>query len=76
MFTSVPVCTGISLVDGTGLGLLYPSLGIAVQAASTMDNAMTYAAFLHNFVSSLSGTINIVVAGCGVVLNQLQMAHG
>lgn len=60
--TSVTGWIFLNLVGGLGLGVLFPSLGYAVQASSTSDN-LAIAVAMFSFFRALGQAIGVAVGG-------------
>lgn len=68
--TSVPAWVFLNLVPGIGTGILFPSMGMAVQAASSAaDQAAAVTMFA--FLRSLGQTLGVAVGGV-VFQNQIR----
>ncbi|KAJ5625473.1 hypothetical protein N7510_001782 [Penicillium lagena] len=60
--TSVPGWILLNIVPGLGLGILFPSLGYAVQASSTPEN-LSIAVAMFSFFRALGQAIGVAVGG-------------
>lgn len=69
--TSIPGWIFLNIVGGLGLGILFPSLGYAVQASSTPEN-LAIAVAMFRFFRALGQTIGVAVGG---VVFQNRMYH-
>lgn len=60
--TSIPGWILLNIVPGLGLGVLFPSLGYAVQASSTPEN-LSIAVAMFSFFRALGQAIGVAVGG-------------
>lgn len=60
--TSVPAFVFLNLIPGLGLGLLFASMNLAIQAAATEKN-VGYAAAIYIFMRSLGQSVGVAVGG-------------
>ncbi|KAF6225133.1 hypothetical protein HO133_010329 [Letharia lupina] len=60
--TSVPAFVFLNLIPGLGLGLLFASMNLAIQAAATERN-VGYAAAIYIFMRSLGQSVGVAVGG-------------
>ncbi|KAI9741736.1 MAG: hypothetical protein M1834_000122 [Cirrosporium novae-zelandiae] len=68
--STTPQWVFITLVGPVGLGLLYPSLAIAIQAAATPED-LPAAASMFSFFRALGQTLGVAIGGA-VFQNQMQ----
>ncbi|KAF3391627.1 hypothetical protein F1880_007766 [Penicillium rolfsii] len=69
--TSIPGWILLDIVPGLGLGLLFPSLGYAIQASATSEN-LAIAVAMFSFFRALGQAIGVAVGG---VIFQNRMRH-
>jgi hypothetical protein len=60
--TSTVAWIFMNLVAGLGTGILFPSMGIAVQAASGIEN-QAYAASMFSFLRAFGQTLGVAIGG-------------
>ncbi|KAH9817403.1 MFS general substrate transporter [Teratosphaeria destructans] len=65
--------TSLGLIAAFGLGLLDPTLSIAVQAAATTDDEAMHAAPLHSFFHTIGQALGLIV-GSSIFLNHLEQS--
>ncbi|GLI78264.1 hypothetical protein PoHVEF18_006573 [Penicillium ochrochloron] len=68
--TSIPGWILLNVVPGIGLGLLFPSLGYAVQASATSEN-LAIAVAMFSFFRALGQAVGVAVGGV-VFQNQMR----
>ncbi|KAF2771283.1 MFS general substrate transporter [Teratosphaeria nubilosa] len=66
-------CTSLGLIAAFGLGLLYPTLSIAIQSAATTDDEAIHAAPLHSFFNTIGQALGLIV-GSSIFLNHLEQS--
>ncbi|KAL4922005.1 major facilitator superfamily domain-containing protein [Aspergillus aurantiobrunneus] len=69
--TSIPSWIFINIVSGIGLGLLFPSLGFAIQASATPDT-LAIAVGMFSFFRAMGQTVGVAIGG---VVFQNRMFH-
>ena len=67
--TSIPAWIFINLVSGLGLGILFPSLGFAIQASAAPEN-LAIAVGMFSFFRALGQAIGVAIGGV-VFQNQM-----
>ena len=60
--TSVPAWIFLNLVSGVGLGLLFPSMGFSIQAASTNED-LAFAVAMFSFFRAFGQAIGVAIGG-------------
>jgi MFS family permease len=69
--TSIPAWIFLNIVPGIGLGLLFPSLGFAIQASATSDT-LAIAVGMFSFFRAMGQAIGVAIGG---VVFQNRMYH-
>lgn len=69
--TSIPAWIFINIVPGIGLGLLFPSLGFAIQASATNDT-LAIAVGMFSFFRAMGQAVGVAIGG---VVFQNRMYH-
>ncbi|OCL09428.1 MFS general substrate transporter [Glonium stellatum] len=60
--TSIPAWISLNLLPGLGIGLLFPGMEFAVQAAAG-QNDVAYAAAMYNFMRAFGQSIGVALGG-------------
>jgi hypothetical protein len=69
--TSIPAWIFLNIIPGIGLGLLFPSLGFAIQASATSDT-LAIAVGMFSFFRAMGQAIGVAIGG---VVFQNRMYH-
>ncbi|KAL4884842.1 major facilitator superfamily domain-containing protein [Aspergillus karnatakaensis] len=69
--TSIPAWIFINIVPGIGLGLLFPSIGFAIQASATNDT-LAIAVGMFSFFRAMGQAVGVAIGG---VVFQNRMYH-
>ncbi len=69
--TSIPAFIFINIVPGIGLGLLFPSIGFAIQASAT-NETLAIAVGMFSFFRAMGQAVGVAIGG---VVFQNRMYH-
>ncbi|KAL5341896.1 major facilitator superfamily domain-containing protein [Aspergillus crustosus] len=69
--TSIPAWIFINIIPGIGLGLLFPSVGFAIQASATNDT-LAIAVGMFSFFRAMGQAVGVAIGG---VIFQNRMYH-